>query len=241
MKRTKILALALAAALVIVPLGALAQGWFGSAPRERTGQIHSLAADAGDAADAQGGHAQQGSRCARSRRVIAGGLLHLLNMSDEQIDQLAERLNLSDQETDQLKTSISEAKPLRDELKDKLEEIRDIIGPKIREKLQENNQQCKSLLDQAKQIRDDLRNLFSDLKTAVRQGDDETASQIKDQIKQDMHELRDIIKQMRQNHCLCGRKLGRINSWRGKLAHRWGPHIAGQRAGQGEENPEGSG
>jgi len=236
MKGVKVLALAVAAALVLVPLGALAQGWFGTTARGKASQIHPLAADAGDPDQGQQ-NCQQGEQCGCTHPVMAGRLLRLLDMDDDQIDQLAERLDLSEEETERLKTLISEARPLRDELRDKLQEIREIIGPKVRDKLEENREQCRELADDLKEIRTELRDLFHQLKDAVRDDDQEKADQIKEQIREKLQDMRELLQQMRQNHCFRGRAHGWINGWKGKLGHRWGP--SGEDEGEGDSKDSG--
>jgi len=234
MKGVKVLALAVAAALVLVPLGALAQGWFGTT-RGKASQIHPLAADAGDSDQGQQ-TCQQGGQCGCPHPVMAGRLLRLLDMDDEQIDQLAERLDLSEEETERLKTLISEARPLRDELRDKLQEIREIVGPKVRERLEENHEQCQELVDDLKEIREELRDLFHQLKDAVRDDDQEKADQIREQIREKLQDMRELVEQMRQDHCFRGRARGWIKGWKGKLGHRWGPSGDGDGEGGSEDS-----
>jgi len=200
-KGVKVLALAVAAGLVLVPLGALAQGWFGTTARGKASQIHPLAADAGDPDQGQQ-NCQQGERCGCVRRVMVGRLLRLLDMDDEQIDQLAERLGLSEDETQQLKTLISEARPPRDQLRDKIQEIRE---------------QCQELVDDLKELRD----LFHQLKDAVRDDDQEKADHIREQIREKLRDMRELVEQMREDHCFRGRAHGWIKGWKGKLGHRW--------------------
>lgn len=186
------IACALAAA-VLIPLGALGQSWFFDRPRAR---YRAMLCDLG-----------------------LGDCLKTGNITEADVDKVAEDLNLTAEETDRLKTLIEEVKPLKEDLKEKMEEIRAIVGPKIQEKIEDTREECRGLMNQTKALVDELRTLCSELNKAETEGNSEQAEQLKSQIEAKRQELNQLWE---ESGCgpFCGRMLG--GRLRDRVMTRWG-------------------
>ena len=179
-------------AAVFIPLAVLGQSWFLERPRAR---YKALLCGLGLGDYTRGG-----------------------NITEMDLEKVAQNLNLTAEETEKLKTLIEEVKPLKEDLKEKMEEIRAIVGPKIQERVQRSREQCKGTLNQTREVVSEIRTLCSELKKAEAEANTEQAEQLKSQIEEKKQELKELCTQLRESNC--GPMV--VRRVRGRMMGPWG-------------------
>ena len=149
------------------------------------------------------------------------------------IEKVAEKLDLTEEEVEELTRLIGEVDELRETLKLKVGEIQEIIGPKIKEMIEEKHPGCMDIAEETKGIVKEIRDLCMELRQAILDGDESEVADLRSQIEVKKGELRDKIEELQENGCVSSDRIGEIRGrwgevrqrFREKLKERWGEYV----------------
>ena len=167
---------------ILVPLAVLGHGWIGEGENDM-GRKARLAL--GDSA---------GEKSAK-------GMLKSGGLEEWDVGALKERLGLTEEEAAELERLIEEARGLKDQLSEKLGEIKDIIGPKVEERVAEIREECSEIAEDVKPLLEELKELHEQLLEAVEAEDEEAVEGIKAEIEATTDELREIREELVESDC----------------------------------------
>lgn len=220
---------------VLVPLAVLGHEWVGDRSRKdnRRAQARlTLCSDAESSENTLCRCRVRGQGVSRTASVMAP-MGEARGFREFDIEKVAEKLDLTEEEVEKLTGLIGDVDELREALKSKIGEIQEIIGPKIREMIEEKHPGCMDIAEETKVIVKEIRDLCMELRQAILDGDESRAADLRSQIEVKKGGLRDKIEELKENECVSSDRLGQIRDrwgevrqrFREKLKERWGEYV----------------